>query len=68
MYDVLYLDDGRRSTVLAAGLHSDAAADVAREEAKRRHAARMFGSGSEPPCQGRIVLIVETDSTKLARR
>ena len=68
MYDVLYLDEGRRSTVLASGLAGDAAATIARNEAKARHAARMFGIGSEPPCQGRIVLIVESDSTKRPRR
>ena len=59
MYDVVFLDDGRRSTVVASGLSGDLAASVARDEARRRDAARMFHSGSEPPCQGRIVLIVE---------
>ena len=63
MYDVLYFDDGRRSTLLASGLAGDAAAGIAREEARRRHAARMFGTGSEPPCQGRLVLIVESAQT-----
>lgn len=60
MYDVVYLDSARTSTVLAAGLSGDAAATLARNEAKRRNAARMFGAGSETPCRGRVVLIVES--------
>jgi hypothetical protein len=60
MYDVVYLDSARTSTVLAAGLSGDAAATLARNEAKRRNAARMFGAGSETPSRGRVVLIVES--------
>jgi hypothetical protein len=59
MYDVVFLDETRKWTVLASGLSGDAAATVARSEAKRRQAARMFRTGSEPPSKGRVVLIVE---------
>jgi hypothetical protein len=62
MYDVVYLDDGRRSKVLATGLTEDVATTIARDEAKARKAARMFRSGSEPPSQGHVVLIVESSS------
>ena len=60
MYDVVYLDDGRRTTVIASGLTSESAAAIARDEAKTRRAARMFRTGSEPPSQGPVVLIVES--------
>lgn len=61
MYDVVYLDDGLRSTVVASGLSGKVAITVARNEAKRRHAARMFRAGSELSYQGRVVLIVESE-------
>jgi len=60
MYDVLYLDHDGQSKVLASMLDRDAAAALARDEARRRHGGRMFLSGSEQPCRGGIVLIVET--------
>ena len=41
-------------------LERDAAASVARQEARQRHGGRMFLSGSEQPCGGGLVLIVET--------
>jgi hypothetical protein len=62
VYDVVYLDRGHQSTVIASGVNGDIAADVARHEAKARQAARMFSQGSEPPNQGHLVLIVAAAS------
>ena len=59
MYDVLYLDHSGHSKLLASMLERDAAATMAREEARQRHGGRMFLSGSEQPCGGGVVLIVE---------
>ena len=59
MYDVLYLDHSGGSKVLASRLERDAAADLARTEARQRHGGRMFLSGSEQPARGGVVLIVE---------
>ena len=59
MYDVLYLDHSGHSKLLASKLERDAAATLAREEARQRHGGRMFLSGSEQPCGGGVVLIVD---------
>ena len=45
--------DGR-----ASRLDRSAAAELARTEADRRRAGRMFLAGSERPCRGNIVVIV----------
>ena len=60
MYDVLYRDRRRGEKVLARGLPRDAACEVARAEARRRHAGRMFLAGSEPLHGADVVLIVES--------
>lgn len=60
MYDVVYINRTRRSTVLGSGLGRDSAAAVAREEARRRRAGRMFLAGSEPMARQSVVLIVES--------
>lgn len=60
MYDVLYLDHSGDSKLLASMLEREAAAALAREEARQRHGGRMFLSGSEQPSRGGVVLIVET--------
>ncbi len=64
MYDVLYMAyrDGTESrSVLASGLDRDAACQVARDEARKRNAGRMFLAGSEPSPMGDVVLIVESE-------
>lgn len=66
MYDVLYLDHDGHSQLLASMLERDAAANLARTEARRRHGGRMFLVGSEPPRCGGVVLIVSADQRQLA--
>ena len=61
MYDVVYINRTRRSTVLGSGLARDSAVTVAREEARRRRAGRMFLVGSEPMDRRSVVLIVESE-------
>lgn len=61
MYDVVYLDHGQRSTVLAQSVTTESAVTIAREEARRLHAGRMFGAGSEIAPLGKVVLIVESE-------
>lgn len=60
MYDVLYLDQASHCSVLGSRLNKESAAQLARSEARGRHAARMFLSGSAfiPKCQA--VLVVKT--------
>jgi hypothetical protein len=62
MYDVLYLDHDRRSQVLARRLDREAAAELARIEARSRHGGRMFLVGSERPQVGGVVLIVAAEA------
>ena len=63
VYDVLYMAyrDGteHRSTV-ASGLDRDAACEIARSEARKRNAGRMFLAGSDPRPIGDVVVIVES--------
>jgi hypothetical protein len=59
MYDVLYLDHRGGSLTLATHLDRDAATDLARVEARRRRSGRMFLAGSERPCRGAVVVIVD---------
>ena len=59
MYDVLYVDHGNRSEVVAQRLIRELAVSVARSEARRRSVGRMFLAGSEPPSGG-VVVIVES--------
>jgi hypothetical protein len=61
MYDVVYINRTRRPTVLESGLARDSAVTVAREEARRRRAGRMFLAGSEPMDRRSVVLIVESE-------
>lgn len=63
MYDVLYMNyrEGiERRSILASGLDRDAACEVARSEARKRNAGRMFLAGSEPRPVGDVVLIVDS--------
>jgi hypothetical protein len=64
MYDVLYMvyRDGIESrSLVASGLDRDTACEVARTEARKRNAGRMFLAGSEPGPIGDVVLIVESE-------
>jgi len=61
MYDVLYLDHCGGSLTLGARLDREAATELACAEARRRRAGRMFLAGSERPCRGAVVVIVEAD-------
>lgn len=64
MYDVLYLDRNGGAVTVAAHLDREQATELARIEARRRRAGRMFLAGSERPCRGDVVVIVdERDST-----
>jgi hypothetical protein len=63
MYDVLYMayrDGQPERSVLATGLDRDRACEMARDEARRRNAGRMFLAGSEPHAVGDVVLIVDS--------
>jgi hypothetical protein len=59
MYDVLYLDHNGGAVTVAAHLDRDRAAELARSEARRRRSGRMFLAGSELPCRGDVVVIVD---------
>lgn len=59
MYDVLYRDPKHSDRVIAAGLDREAACELARSEASRRHSGRMFAAGSDLTPVGDVVLIVE---------
>ena len=63
MYDVLYRDRRRGEKLLARGLPREAACELARMEARRRHVGRMFLAGSEPLNGADVVLIVESGHT-----
>jgi hypothetical protein len=58
MYDVVYLDDKKHAEVVATGLNRESAAGLARSEARRRHAGRMFLAGSEnaPPTHAVVII------------
>ncbi|HSJ18201.1 MAG TPA: hypothetical protein VK920_08925 [Solirubrobacterales bacterium] len=61
MYDVVYVDRKSRRRVVATGLSRDSAAGIAREEARRLGAGRMFLAGSEEVPRSHAVVIVRTD-------
>ena len=60
MYDVLYRDPKHAERVIAAGLEREAACELARSEASRRHIGRMFAAGSDLTPLADVVLIVES--------
>ena len=60
MYDVLYRDPTHAERLIAAGLDRDAACELARTEADRRHIGRMFAAGSDLTPVGDVVLIVDS--------
>ena len=65
MYDVLYLDHRGGSLTVGARLDRATATDLARAEARRRRSGRMFLAGSERPCRGGVVIIVEAQPAPL---
>jgi len=60
MYDVLYRDPTHAEKLLASGLAREAACELARSEARRRHVGRMFAAGSDLSPVGDVVLIVDS--------
>ena len=60
MYDVLYRDRSSAEKTIARGLARDAACELARDEARRRHVGRMFAAGSDLRPVTDVVLIVES--------
>lgn len=60
MYDVLYRDRSHHDKLIATGLAHQAACELARAEARRRHAGRMFAAGSELGPLVETVLIVDS--------
>jgi hypothetical protein len=65
MYDVLYLDRQGSALKVASRLDRSTAAELARSEANRRRTGRMFLAGSERPCRGDIVVIVNDNDRTL---
>jgi hypothetical protein len=63
VYDVVYLDRGRRQQLVAGQLSREAACDLARQEARRRRVGRMFLAGSELGPTGELVVIVESQQS-----
>ena len=61
VYDVVYLDGQRRPEVVATRLNRESAAGVARAEARRRRAGRMFLAGWESSPPTHAVVIVRSD-------
>jgi hypothetical protein len=62
LYDVLYRDPKHADSTIARGLAKEAACELARAEARRRHVGRMFAAGSDLEPVGDVVLIVESSA------
>ena len=62
MYDVIYIDRVKRSSVLGTGLERESAMSTARSEARRRRVGRMFLAGSEPMDRSQLILIVNSEA------
>jgi hypothetical protein len=60
MYDVLYMDRSSHCKVVATGLGRGSAAEVARAEAQRRRASRMFLAGSAFIPRTNAVLVIRS--------
>jgi hypothetical protein len=65
MYDVVYLDRTHRERLLASRLERDSAVTIARAEARRLRAGRMFLAGSEQ-APGEVVVIVPSAERRAA--
>ncbi len=60
MYKVLYRDTAHTEETIATGLAREAACELARAEARRRHVGRMFAAGSDLTPVADVILIVES--------
>ena len=60
MYDVLYMDRASQCKVVATGLGKEPAAAIAREEALRRRASRMFLAGSASIPRTNAILVIRS--------
>jgi hypothetical protein len=65
MYDVVYFDRTHHERVLASRLERDSAVTLARAEARRLRAGRMFLAGSEE-APGDVVVIVPSAQRRAA--
>jgi len=61
MYDVVHVDSTTKWRVIASGLEREPAAQLARDEARRRKACRMFLAGSPVAPRANAVLVVEAE-------
>jgi hypothetical protein len=68
MYDVLYVDEARRCTLLAGGLSRQEALERARAEARERRSPRLFLRGSESFPRGQAVVIIRSGPTRSTER
>ena len=68
MYDVLYVDEARRCTLLAGGLSRQEALERARAEARERHSPRLFPRGSDSVPRGQAVVIIQSGPTRSSER
>ena len=66
VYDVLYRDPKHSDRVIATALNREAACELARSEASRRHTGRMFAAGSDLTPVGDVVLIVDSKQQAVA--
>jgi hypothetical protein len=66
MYDVLYLNDAKRCSILATGLTREVAMDVARVEARRHNVGRMFIAGSANLPRSNAVLVIRSGPASAA--
>jgi hypothetical protein len=62
VYDVLYLNRTRHTSVLGTRLPRGSAIALARDEARQRRVGRMFLCGSEPAPRADMIVIVESRS------
>jgi hypothetical protein len=68
MYDVVYLDSSARRSVVATDLEPELAVEIARREARRHRAARMFAVASAYVPRTDAVLIVDSSPSPAAGR
>jgi hypothetical protein len=68
MYDVLYIDEARRCTLLAGGLSRADAFERARSEARERRSPRLFLRGSDSFPRGQAVVIIRSGPTRSTER
>ena len=66
MYDVVYLDQTGRQSLVGTHLGKESACELALSESRRRGVGRMFLAGSEEKPPGAQVLIVESAAQEAA--